>query len=444
MPDATRELSGRNGTRQATRPPILVAIGSTGGAHTLRVARASAMRDASPLVVASIVEPPPVYSFEARNALLLPWLVDQQIAERRASVEERLRWLGLDQELGPVPQVEVRYGEVGTTLAEMARDVDARLIMMGIGPYAVRHRLLSAGTVWATCRRATQPVLAVAERAREAAHVAVVATDFSPESIAAARAALLLLADGATLHLVHVWRPVSTAFPSAELAQLNQRYAESLPEQFHRFRTALGRCERIVVEEHALEGSPAELVLDVARAKGADLIVAGTHGRGMVERWLLGSTSSALLRGAECSVLLTPPPRVAERLALVRHMEGTSSLRTPAEWDVELSAFVRRNRDRPTKLEIDDPAIGAQVQETGLVLTGATYDAHDRRIALMFGQRAGSASHFTRTLGDVRSLAVSSDAREVDRALFIESKSGGTLLTFLAEPAAHPVASAIA
>lgn len=421
--------------------PILVAIGPTGGANAFRVAKAIATRDASPLVVASIVEPPPAYAFHTSSALLLPWVVDQQIDERRASVYARLHWLGYDRT--PEPRVEVRYGETGVELAEMAAELDARLIVMGIGPYAVRHRLFSTGTVWNTSHRASQPVLAVSERARGLARVAVVATDFSPESITAARAALPLLADGATLHLVHVWRRVAAAFPSAELAQLNERYAASLPEQFQRLRTALGDREGILVETHALEGPPAEVVLAMARAKQADLIVAGTHGRGMVERWILGSTSSALLRAAECSVLLAPAPGVAERLTLVRHMEGTSSLRAAEEWDAELSAFVRRNRDRPTMLEIDDPTIGAQVQETGLALVGAAYDSHDHRVALMFAARARHEVHFTRTLGDVRSLAVSSDSRDVDRALYIESGGGGTLLTFLDEPRAMS-ASAIA
>jgi nucleotide-binding universal stress UspA family protein len=266
----------------------------------------------------------------------------------------------------------------------------------------------------------------------------VVATDFSPESIAAARDALPLLADGATLHLVHAWKRVITPFPSPELAQLNERYVASLPDQFQRFRTALGHGEGLTVEAHALEGPPAEMVLALAEAKQADLIIGGTHGRGMVQRWLLGSTSSALLRAAECSVLLAPAPAVAERLALVRHMQGTSSLRVPEEWTTELSAFVQRNQDRPTRLEIDDPTIGAQVQETGLTLVGATYDSRDQRIALMFGGRARGEGHFTRTLGDVRGLAVSSDARDVDHALFIESDGGGTLLTFLEEPRAMP------
>ena len=425
------DLSARVAARHAAHRPILVAVGRTGGAQALRTAHAIAVRDASPLVVTSIVEPPPIYSAHMNSPVLLPLLVDQQVDERRASVHDRLHRLGLDQT--PAPRVEVRYGETGAAIAEIAGELDARLIVMGIGPYAVRHRVLSTGTVWETCHRAKQPVLAVAEQARGQAHTAVVATDFSPESITAARAALPLLADGATLHLVHAWRRIATAFPSAELTQLNERYALSLPEQFHRFRTALGEREGIVVETHTVEGAPAEVVLGVAQVKQADLIVAGTHGRGMMQRWLLGSTSSALLRAAGCSVLLAPAPGVTERLALVRHMDGTSSLRVPHAWEAELSAFVRRNRDRPTMLEIDDPAIGAQVQETGLALVGATYDSHDHRIALMFAGRARRDVHFTRTLGDVRAISVSSDARDVDRALYIESNGGGTLLTFLDE-----------
>jgi len=432
MSAVPQELSSRVATRHAAHRPLLVAVGPTGGADAFRVAKAIAAHAASPLVIASIVEPPPVYAFHASNGLGLPWVVDQQIDERRASVYARLHWLGYDR--SPQPHVEVRYGETGATLAELASELDARLIVMGIGPYAVRHRLLSTGTVWNTSHRATQPVLAVSEHASGLARVAVVATDFSPESITAARAALPLLADGAALHVVHAWRRVATAFPSAELAQLNERYAASLSDLFRRFRSALGAGDRVVVETHAVEGLPAEVVLAMARSKQADLVVAGTHGRGMVERWLLGSTSSALLRAAECSVLLAPAPGVTDRLALVRHMEGTSSLRTPREWDAELSAFVRRNRDRPTMLEIDDPTIGAQVQETGFALVGATYDSHDHRVALMFAGRAHRDAHFTRTLGDVRALAVSSDARDVDNALYIESDGGGTLLTFLDEP----------
>ena len=297
---------------------MLAAIGATGGTQPLRAARAIAGREHAELVVASVVEPPPIYSFETSHPVLLPWLVDQQLGERRESVHDRLRELGFGTSQREHPRVEVRYGDSAPSIAEVARELDARLIVLGIGPHSLRHRLLSSGTAWATGRRASCPTLAVADQSRELPRVVVVATDFSPESIHAARSALPLLADDAVVHLVHAWSRADAAFPSAALATLNERYVAALPERFVRLRRALGPLGGIAVEEHVLEGQPADLVLSLARATQADLIVAGTHGRGAVQRWLLGSTSSALLRGADCSVLLAPQPPAAERLELER------------------------------------------------------------------------------------------------------------------------------
>jgi hypothetical protein len=117
-------------------------------------------------------------------------------------------------------------------------------------------------------------------------------------------------------------------------------------------------------------------------------------------------------------------------------------VREPAEWEAELRAFVLRNRDRRTLLEVDDPAIGAQVQESGLALVGATYDLRDRHLALMFGG-ARDGAHLSRSLDHVRTVAVTRGPYDVDRALCIESDTGSTLLTFLDEPrSAAPSANA--
>lgn len=442
MSDARWDLTERAAARRAARRPVVVAIGRTGGTQALRSGAAIATRCGADVVVASVVEPPPVYTFETNRAMLLPWLVEQEIAERRETVYERLHRAGILPPATSEPRVDVRYGESADTIADMARELGARLIVMGIGPHSVRHRLFASGTTWATGRRARCPVLAVADDAPALARVAVVATDFSPESIHAARAALPLLAGDAAVYLVHAWSRVETAFPNVQLATLNEAYAASLPERFARMRETLGDAEGITFHAVALEGPPAELVLSVARAKKADLIVAGTHGRGAMERWLLGSTSSALLHGAECSVLLAPEPDVAVRTELARHMSGTSSVREPADWDAELRAFVMRNHDRRTTLEVDDPVIGAQIQESGLPLVGATFDLRDHHLSLMFGGTRGGA-HLTRNLGHVHAVAVTSDPEDVDRALYIESDEGSTLLTFLDEPRpADPSANA--
>jgi nucleotide-binding universal stress UspA family protein len=52
-------------------------------------------------------------------------------------------------------------------------------------------------------------------------------------------------------------------------------------------------------------GDPAEVILQAAA--GADLLVAGTHGRAGLAALLLGSTSTPLLQRTEVPVLLVPP-----------------------------------------------------------------------------------------------------------------------------------------
>ncbi len=56
------------------------------------------------------------------------------------------------------------------------------------------------------------------------------------------------------------------------------------------------------------EGSPAETILDYAEEVGADLLVAGTHGRSGVTRHLIGSVTERLVRHATAPVLTVRLP----------------------------------------------------------------------------------------------------------------------------------------
>jgi nucleotide-binding universal stress UspA family protein len=58
------------------------------------------------------------------------------------------------------------------------------------------------------------------------------------------------------------------------------------------------RCERVV-----REGSAADHIVEAARERGADLIVLGTHGRGRLARFILGSTAEEVVRRAHCPVM---------------------------------------------------------------------------------------------------------------------------------------------
>lgn len=53
-----------------------------------------------------------------------------------------------------------------------------------------------------------------------------------------------------------------------------------------------------------LEGSPAEVILEVANMRAVDLIVMGSRGMGNLTGFLLGSTSQKVVSHAPCPVLI--------------------------------------------------------------------------------------------------------------------------------------------
>ena len=59
---------------------------------------------------------------------------------------------------------------------------------------------------------------------------------------------------------------------------------------------------QLTVTTDVLSGSAKRVILEDAEAFRADLIVVGSHGHGMLDRFLLGSVSQAVALHARCSV----------------------------------------------------------------------------------------------------------------------------------------------
>jgi nucleotide-binding universal stress UspA family protein len=55
-------------------------------------------------------------------------------------------------------------------------------------------------------------------------------------------------------------------------------------------------------------GSPADEIIECAKLKRADLIVIGTHGRGALAHFLLGSVAERVVRHSPCPVLTVRHP----------------------------------------------------------------------------------------------------------------------------------------
>ena len=69
------------------------------------------------------------------------------------------------------------------------------------------------------------------------------------------------------------------------------------------------KSRKLNVTTKVLSGSPKDVILEEAEVFGADLIVVGSHGHGMVERFLLGSVSQAVALHAKCSVEIVRSPK---------------------------------------------------------------------------------------------------------------------------------------
>lgn len=87
---------------------------------------------------------------------------------------------------------------------------------------------------------------------------------------------------------------------------MTQAYKQAHQEAYdylQAWQTKLGR-QGLKVEILLSESSPAEAILDTASAQSVDCIVMGTHGRGGLARWTLGSVADKVIHHAPCPVLL--------------------------------------------------------------------------------------------------------------------------------------------
>lgn len=106
---------------------------------------------------------------------------------------------------------------------------------------------------------------------------------------------------GAELHVLFVVEDIPYA-PEMMDGEVEARLRQIGEDAIEDIRT---RADDAGVEiETAIEdGKPHRAILEYAENGGADLIVMGTHGRSGLDRYLLGSVTERVVRGAEIPVL---------------------------------------------------------------------------------------------------------------------------------------------
>jgi len=211
-------------------------------------------------------------------------------------------------EQAAINSLEVRVGRGPLVLADVAAEIGAGLVMLG-GKHRRAMTRIGGSTVTHMVRMGVLPVLATDGETRAIKRI-LVAADLSyaaASTIRVARQWASLL--NAELRLLHCVEPVplvpglQTRIPDDDL-----------------FRSSESAVQRELAP--LLEGSGAQIVVRRGRCAGAitaetrqwhaDLIVVGSHGKGWVDRLLIGSASERLLNVLPASVLVVPVQKPAD------------------------------------------------------------------------------------------------------------------------------------
>lgn len=145
----------------------------------------------------------------------------------------------------------------------------------------------------------------------------LLATDGSEYSEAAADAiARLPFPKGSEVRILSVFElptfPITVPWAGVdfddEIQKQGQARARKAVKTAERKLRAGKESAKLKLSTKVVGGSPRQVILDEAEAFKSDLIVLGSHGRGRIERFLLGSVSLAVVTHATCSVEIVRRP----------------------------------------------------------------------------------------------------------------------------------------
>jgi len=297
-----RPAADRAAAAARTGAVLIATHGAATADAAIRWAYAYARRQQLPVIVVDAVQPIVLPAEYAGNYVDLDRIQREAAQERVTGQLARV----ID---GQLPAVQVEVGFPVDIVATRAATEGSSLVVVGRGRQELLTRFLGGETAIGVLRRTRTPVLAVATDAAWPPTVVMVATDFSPSATRAAELAVALAADGATIHLVHVQSAVD---PSAAGQAWESVYAAGTAALFLELQGRLRLPKGATVRTHLRSGDPAEMLIQLARDEHADLLATGTHSKRFMDRLTLGSVAEHVLRGAPCSVLVTPDPIAAE------------------------------------------------------------------------------------------------------------------------------------
>jgi nucleotide-binding universal stress UspA family protein len=413
------------------RTPVLVALKPYDGSEAaLAIAQRLADDQHRPLHAITVLEPSEMIAVAA-GAAGVPVLPDRYRAEERAAIADQLeeRLSRSQWSPGATRRVDVGEGPAALVIAEMARERGAHAIVVGTGAHGAFGRLVYGERAVQIARLAEHPVLVVPPNASaEPASRAIVAVDFSPASQRAARFALEMMADDGQLTLVHVKSAVNLSEEGS--GWWEDAYERRTKELFQRL-TATLRPERgITIATRMLHGDVAPTLVSFSNEQGAELIACGGRRHSFMERLLLGSVSTELIRRAACTVAVLPDRGREADAEVLPVAGGVVESWDPNAWPALIEGFGARNGGRVVQLRFRTASPhGAGSVESGYTLVDASFDRAAWRARIVLADPEVPSSRLSHVISNVRAVMVSTDPMGRDTSLRLDTASGRCVLT---------------
>lgn len=258
-------------------------------------------------VVSPVLYSADQYAFNVGEIVLA---MEKQAARDMKKVEKKARASGVEF------REQIRTGNVENEIRAAITSTNADLLVMGTHGLRGIEKWFMGSATEKMLRRSPVPMLITrdtmkAGKAPPAVRRILVTTDFSEGTENALDYAFSLAQESQAkitlLHVISDHAPANIEGGGPALSvSVRRRLEKMIPE------SARDWCEADV---RVVYGSPYAVILKTLASRKIDLLIMNIHGKGMLDRALLGSTAERVVRAADCPVMLIPPMKTAKRRA---------------------------------------------------------------------------------------------------------------------------------
>lgn len=205
----------------------------------------------------------------------------------------------------PIKTALLEEGEPSSRIADIADTNNRQMIIMGRRGLSGLERVFVGSVTKRVISHSHGDVIVVPDGAPLAWKKILVATDGSPFSQAAIERAT---------HFAKIYDSEIDVVSVAEVPDELYGEAPDLTEVFERMATGYAndavqsaKDQGVAATPHVITGVAYEIIPDLARSLGAQVIIVGSHGRTGMSRLLMGSVAEKIIGFASCPVLVARP-----------------------------------------------------------------------------------------------------------------------------------------